>query len=286
MEDTRPSVASVQIGRVNGPEATATPDLLVIEEPLEMQLGHGPADERRSESVSVTMRTPGHDFELVAGFFYAEALLDDWTQVEKIAYCTAVERPEELGNVVKMALKPGRHASLDRLQRHFYASSSCGVCGKASIEALELVGCAVFPQDDGPKWSAEAIHALPETARAAQTVFKHTGGIHAATLFDASGRVLCTREDVGRHNTVDKVVGTMLMAGKVPMSEHLMLVSGRAGFELVQKAVRAGIRIMASVGAPSSLAVDLAREYNMTLLGFVRNERFNIYSGAQRILLK
>lgn len=278
------SVKALKIVRVEGTQASTRDDLVVAEEPLEIRLGYGPAGARLQKSISITMRTAGHDFELSLGFLFGEGIISRYEDVHQIAYCTNVAHPEEVGNVVKIELAESIRPEIAKLDRHFYTTSSCGVCGKASIEALENQACTVFPTDI-PPWSAAAIHTLPDQARAAQTTFRHTGGIHAATLFDRAGCVLLSREDVGRHNAVDKVVGAMLMSGKLPGTDYLLLVSGRAGFELVQKTVVAGIPVMAAVGAPSGLAVDLAREYDLSLLGFVRNGRFNIYSGAERIAL-
>jgi FdhD protein len=179
-------------------------------------------------------------------------------------------------------LKPDAEIDFDRLERHFYISSSCGVCGKASIEALEVQGCPMLPRD-GLLVSTDVIHALPEALRKQQAVFERTGGLHAAALFDAAGNLTSLREDVGRHNAVDKLIGTEMLAGRTPLHDRLMLVSGRASFELVQKALMGGIPLLAAVGAPSSLAVELARRFRMTLLGFVRGQKFNIYSGEWRI---
>jgi FdhD protein len=276
------SVRSFEIQKVEGQEGRAVDDLLVQEEPLEIRLGFGPAGHRQQKRVSVTMRTPGHDLELALGFLLGEGIVRDASEVVHLDHCRNVTKPEEVGNVVKVELAEGLRPDLERLQRNFYMTSSCGVCGKGSIEALEMMQCPVLPQAE-PIWTADMIHALPDRAREAQTVFRFTGGIHAASLFSPEGKVLVSREDIGRHNAVDKVVGAVRL-GKIDLGPNaLLLVSGRAGFELVQKTLMAGIPIMAAVGAPSSLAVDLAREHGLTLLGFVRNNRFNIYSGPERI---
>lgn len=277
------SVSQVRIIRMDGTQSDQREDLVVQEEPLEIRLGFGPAGARRQKRVSVTMRTPGHDLELSLGFLLGEGIVRDLNEVIHLDHCTNVERPEEFGNVVKVELKEGMRPEIERLERNFYMTSSCGVCGKASIEALEMAECPVLPVEKEGTWTAQMIHRLPELARAAQTVFKHTGGIHAATLFGRGGEALLSREDIGRHNAVDKVVGAMVQQQIPAGPEHLLLVSGRAGFELVQKTIMAGIPIMAAVGAPSSLAVQLAEKYNLTLLGFVRNERFNVYAGASRL---
>lgn len=277
------SVKQVRIVRMDGENPEVREDLVVQEEPLEIRLGFGPAGARRQKRISVTMRTPGHDLELSLGFLLGEGIVRNRSEVVHLDHCTNVERPEEVGNVVKVELKEGMRPDIERLERNFYMTSSCGVCGKSSIEALEMVDCMVLPETDDIYWTAEKIHQLPDLARASQTVFKHTGGIHAATLFGADGEALLSREDVGRHNAVDKVVGARALQQIPAGPEHLLLVSGRAGFELVQKTIMAGIPVMAAVGAPSSLAVELARSYNLTLLGFVRNERFNVYSGESRL---
>jgi FdhD protein len=229
------------------------------------------------------MRTPGHDAELVAGFLLSEGIVQQPADIMHIAHRADPRRPEERGNVIRAELAPGVGLELDRLERHFYTTSSCGVCGKTSIAAVRATACPVLPTLDSPLVSAAIIHALPGRQRVAQAVFEQTGGLHATALFSAAGELLLLREDVGRHNAFDKVVGASLLAGQFPLHQQLVLVSGRASFELVQKAAMAGVAIMAAVGAPSSLAVEAADEFGLTLLGFVRNERFNIYTHAQRI---
>jgi FdhD protein len=258
-------------------------DLLVVEEPLEIRLEYGPREDRQQRNVAVTMRTPGHDLELAAGFLHGEGILKSREDIFKIGWCANVQLPEEYGNVVKVDLQPGVMPDLDRLERNFYTSSSCGVCGKASIAALGMAGCPVV-LDAGMRVSADLIRKLPERALASQTVFKHTGGLHAASIFDETGNTVVSCEDVGRHNALDKAIGGLFLQGKVPLRGHILLVSGRASFELVQKGLYAGIPVMAAVGAPSSLAVDLAREHGMTLIGFLRGDRFNVYAGGERIV--
>lgn len=242
-------------------------DLLAVEAPLEIRVN--------GKTVSITMRTPGHDIELAAGFLFAEGLLrsrDELAAIQQLAQ-----------NSVEVTLQAGAEMDVSRLDRNFYMTSSCGVCGKASLEALEMAGCPALATES-PSLTADIIHQLPAVLRSAQTIFEHTGGLHAAALFDFEGRLMAVREDVGRHNAVDKLVGTEFLAGRTPLSERLLLVSGRASFELVQKALMAGIPVLAAVGAPSSLAVELALRFRMTLIGFLRNRRFNIYSGASRIV--
>lgn len=250
-------------------------DFLAVEEPLEIQLGYERKGWRVHKSVSITMRTPGSDDELAAGFLFTEGIVGAASHIESI-------RTEDT-NVIRVELRAGVAVDLRRLERHFYTTSSCGVCGKASIAALNLPNIA-RPAADRPIFDAETIHGLPATLRGTQAVFDQTGGLHAAALFDPAGRLAALREDVGRHNAVDKLIGSQLLAGATaPMDGHLLFVSGRASFELVQKALAAGLPILAAVGAPSSLAVGLAQAHGMTLLGFVRGGRFNIYAGERRI---
>jgi FdhD protein len=268
------SILTVPVSRIEGRSATQFQDLLAVEEPLEIRLG--------GKTVSITMRTPGNDFELAAGFLFTEGILTGRDQIGEIFHTQNTTNPRQAGNSVSVELKANAEIDFDRLERHFYISSSCGVCGKASIEALEVQGCPMLPRD-GLMATADVIHSLPEALRKHQAVFERTGGLHAAALFDSAGHLTSLREDVGRHNAVDKLIGTEMLAGRTPLHDRLMLVSGRASFELVQKAVMGGIPLLAAVGAPSSLAVELGRRFRMTLLGFVRGQKFNIYSGEWRI---
>lgn len=271
-----------EILRVSGAHAGAVSDVLAVEEPLEIQVSCGPAAARRRHSIAVTMRTPGHDFDLALGFLFTESII---ARAEEVTLLRYVQQPSEdaaPSNVLLAELRPDVQVSEQLLSRHFYTTSSCGVCGKASIDLVNLHTCfSLLPAE--PVVSAEILHQLPEVLAVQQDVFAHTGGLHAAGLFDAQGRLLLLREDVGRHNAVDKLIGAALQQGRVPLSQHLLLVSGRAGFELGQKALMAGIPMLAAVGAPSSLCVELADAYGMTLIGFLRNGRFNIYSGQQRV---
>jgi len=268
-------LASVRVRRISGSGSTLQPDVLAVEEPLEIRLGCEVGGQRVHRAVSITMRTPGHDRELAVGFLYTEGILTEPEQVASVRACGAA-------NVACVELHPGVTVDLTRLERHFYTTSSCGVCGKTSLEAVRV--CTRTRLRDGwPVVEAAVVHRLPEQLRAAQTVFDHTGGLHAAALFNAQGHLLSLREDVGRHNALDKLIGEQFLAGRTPLLQDVLLVSGRASFELVQKAVVAGIPILAAVGAPSSLAVSLAGEHGLTVLGFVREDRFNIYTGAERI---
>ncbi|MVN77857.1 formate dehydrogenase accessory sulfurtransferase FdhD [Hymenobacter sp. HMF4947] len=281
-----PPAASAErttVQRVVGHTVTSATDLLAVEAPLEISLAYGPVGQRQTHALAVTMRTPGHDAELVAGFLLSEGVVQQAADIEALTPRADPRRPEERGNVLRAELAPGVVLELDRLERHFYTTSSCGVCGKTSIAAVRASSCPTPPPADSPRVSAAIIHALPERQRAAQRVFEQTGGLHATALFSAAGELLLVREDVGRHNAFDKVVGAALLAGQVPLSQQIILVSGRASFELVQKAAVAGVAILAAVGAPSSLAVEAAEEFGLTLLGFVRNDRFNIYTHAHRI---
>ncbi len=270
----------VPVQRIHGAAASPDADLLAVEEPLEIRLGFTRGHTRTHVALSVTMRTPGHDFDLAAGFLLTEGVVSSASQIERIRRCGGPDG-RCAKNVVTVELRPGAAVDLDRLKRHFYTSSSCGVCGKTSLAAVR-VGLRVRPSP-GPVLDPAVVHRLPCALRAAQSVFDRTGGLHASALFDEFGHLLCLYEDVGRHNALDKLIGARLMAGALPLTNRLLLVSGRASFELVQKAAAAEIPVLAAVGAPSSLAVDLARDCGMTLLGFVRDGRFNVYSGADRV---
>jgi FdhD protein len=259
------SILTAPIQKFEGDSSVSFQDLLAVEEPLEIRLG--------DKTISLTMRTPGHDSELAVGFLFTEGIIQGPHQIRDI-------QPSK--NSITVLLNPDVEIDFERLQRNFYTTSSCGVCGKASIEALRIQGCPVLPRSSVTV-DAAIIHRLPQTQRDEQALFERTGGLHAAALFDFQGNLILLREDVGRHNAVDKLIGAEMLAGRTPLYDKLLLVSGRASFELTQKALMAGIPILAAVGAPSSLAVETAQRFNMTLLGFVRDGRFNIYSGASRI---
>ena len=271
------SQAEVNIIKVNEGATESRIDFLAVEEPLEIRLVYGPLSDRRQKNISITMRTPGHDFELATGFLFTEGLIK---HKEDILGCNSFNQPGN--NIVTVELKPGISFDAKKIERHFYTSSSCGVCGKTSIDAVRNV-FGKNETHDNIKISAAILTKLPESLRKNQEVFEHTGGLHASALFDLNGNLLLTREDVGRHNALDKLIGAALAAGNVPLDQHILLLSGRASFELIQKAAMAGIKIVCAVGAPSSLAVELAKECDMTLVGFLRDGRFNIYSGEQRI---
>jgi FdhD protein len=278
-----PSIAEVSVQKVSSAGALAAQDSLAVEEPLEIRLGF--IDERQRpthRAVSITMRTPGNDFELAAGFLFTEGIIQNQEQIKEIRFCGLPANASGLQNTVRVDVRGDVAVDLKRLERHFYTTSSCGVCGKTSIAALQTQACPVLPAAS-PVFASSTIHRLPKMLREAQQVFATTGGLHAAALFDPDGRLIALREDVGRHNAVDKLIGAQLLAGATPLNRYLLLVSGRASFELVQKALMGGVPILAAVGAPSSLAVELARNFGMTVLGFVRDERFNIYCGEERI---
>jgi FdhD protein len=278
----RTSVIAAQVRKVNGHSSELQPDLLAVEEPLEIRIGYGAAENRAQQNVSVTMRTPGNDFELALGFLYTEGILTSYDQVQSIQYCRDGKRPEERENVVRVELHPSVAIDLKKLQRNFYTTSSCGVCGKSSIESIRS-DCNPLSQDN-ISLSAAAIKELPAKLAQHQTVFEYTGGLHAVALFDQHQKVMLVREDVGRHNAFDKIVGAAFIEKALPLSNAIALLSGRASFELVQKAAMAGIPLLAAVGAPSSLAVSLAQESGMTLIGFLRDGRFNIYCGEERVV--
>ncbi|MDR7414904.1 MAG: formate dehydrogenase accessory sulfurtransferase FdhD [Armatimonadota bacterium] len=271
------SKVRTQVRVVRGDRVEVRGDLLATEEPMEIRLVAG----SHRKTVAVTMRTPGHDFELAAGFLFTEGIVTHREEIARISYCVDPDLdPEQRYNVVNVELRTDALPELPSLERHFYTTSACGVCGKASLEALRLRGCQVGP---GPAVEAAVLRGLPEQLRAAQSLFALTGGLHAAALFEGGGRLLALREDVGRHNAMDKLLGWAFLEGKLPLGEHIVLVSGRASFELVQKAVVAGIPIFCAVSAPSSLAAEVARAFGVTLVGFLREDRFNVYSGAERV---
>jgi FdhD protein len=264
----RASKTKTRIRAVEDGGMRVRPDTLATEEPMEIRLLTGDT----KQTVAVTMRTPGADFELAAGFLYGEGIIKSPEDVEKLSYC--VDRDLDAAqqyNIVNVELRGGHEFDLRPLERHFYTTSACGVCGKASLEQLELRGCPVIAP--GPEVSAETIYSLPEKLREAQG------------LFDADGELLALREDVGRHNATDKLVGWALLEGRLPLSDHIVMVSGRSSFEILQKCLTAGVPVVCAISAPSSLAVDVAREFGMTLVGFLRGNRFNVYAGHERVAL-
>jgi FdhD protein len=274
----RASKTKTRVRVVEDGKMRVRPDTLATEEPMEIRLITG--GER--QTVAITMRTPGADFELAAGFLYGEGIVKSTDDIMKISYCVDSDLDAaQQYNIVNVELRGGREYDLRPLERHFYTSSACGVCGKASLEQLELRGCPVALP--GPEVSAETLYSLPAKLREAQGLFDATGGLHAAALFDEEGNLVALREDVGRHNATDKLVGWALLENRLPLSGHIVMVSGRSSFEILQKCLTAGVPFVCAISAPSSLAVDVAREFGMTLVGFLRERRFNVYAGQERV---
>lgn len=269
-----------RIWRVDGASTRQTEDTLATEEPLEIRLIVG----GRTMPVSVTMRTPGHDFELAAGFLFTEGVVAGRADVERMEYCVG-PAAEQQYNSIGVRLRAGVHVDGARLERHFYTTSSCGVCGKTSLDALQVqVPWPLLTEPAEPRLTPDVISVLPDRLRAAQGVFDKTGGLHASGLFTVAGELLSVREDVGRHNALDKLIGEQLLAGALPLRDAVLVLSGRASFELVQKAAMAALPVMVAVGAPSSLAVEAAEEFGITLAGFARGSRFNVYTHPRRVL--
>lgn len=263
------------INRIEQGELSSMTDLLVEEDPLEIRLEYGDQSQRIRQPLAVTMRTPGNDVELALGFLFTEAIIGKTEDVSGV-----LASPE--ANRVTVALSAGLTVDPARLDRHFYTTSSCGVCGKGSLEMVESVSC-FYPRPGFPELSVDVLSTFPEKLESAQSLFDVTGGIHAAALFDAGGELILLREDVGRHNAVDKLIGAAFQQAQLPLRDHILVLSGRIGFELVQKATMAGIPVIAAVGAPSSLAVELAEAGDISLVGFLRHDRMNVYCGMERI---
>ena len=256
-------------------------DHVAIEEPLEIRVVSGPETKRRGKSLSITMRTPGHDEELALGFLFTEGILTSIAQVVRVEYCGPLAEGQKQKNTIRIELSNDAEFDPQKLQRHFYTTSSCGVCGKASLEALYQQSFA--PVTSQLQISASKVSELPSRLRCQQESFQRTGGIHAAGMFDREGNLMELREDVGRHNALDKLIGTSFRNGELPASERMLVVSGRASFELLQKSLAAGFPVFVAVGAPSSLAVELATEFGITLIGFASESKFNVYCHAHRI---
>ena len=266
----------------SGSDSEDRADVLAVEEPLEIRIGLRENGKLSHKPISITMRTPGDDLELAAGFLFTEGIVTSREQIANIRHCGLPGKDKNIQNTVLVELNQGIDVDMKRLERHFYTSSSCGVCGKSSIEALHT-GAKKIENCNITRIDPDFIHKMPEALLARQKTFEKTGGLHASVIFDTNGDIDTVREDVGRHNALDKVIGAKFLAGEMPLNDKVLMVSGRASFELVQKALMAGIPILAAVGAPSSLAVELAKEFGMTLIGFVRDDRFNIYTGGERI---
>lgn len=278
------AVQHLQVTRVTDSDTEDVSDAVAIEEPLEIRLEYGPAGERKIQNISVTMRTPGNDAELATGFLFTEGIIKSISAIQTAEHCF-IACAENRENVIQVSLSENIAPNLQNTERNFYTTSSCGVCGKGSINAIRTVSNYTGIKTNGNFISTEILITLPGKLRDHQKVFAYTGGLHASALFTPSGELLFLREDVGRHNALDKLIGAAIKAHQLPLNDTVLLLSGRASFELVQKAAMAGINIIAAVGAPSSLAVQLAQEFNITLAGFLRGPRFNIYNAPQRILI-
>jgi FdhD protein len=273
---------AVDISKISGGLQQALADSVAVEEPLEIRLAYSTPEGRATRSISITMRTPGNDDELAAGFLVSESIVRQSSDIASIDACGPPAPDSGNHNVVRVELSPDVGVDLGRLQRHFYTTSSCGVCGKTSLDALRAVGVESL-SDNRTSFDKDTLTSIPTKLRQSQATFDKTGGLHAAAAFDSRGDLIMTMEDVGRHNAVDKVIGSLLIDGRLPAADLGLMVSGRASFELMQKALVAGMPLLAAVSAPSSLAVQLACDFDMTLVGFLRGDTFNIYSGEQRI---
>lgn len=294
------SISPTEIHRLRGKSVQREPDFVSVEEPLEIRILHSPT--KTDATLSITMRTPGNDVALALGFLFTEGLIRKRSDVVEVK---CKDNGED--NTLIVQLADGLDFEMSRLQRHFYITSSCGVCGKSSMDAVQQQCHIELPKSQW-KVNPELLYQLPQTLREVQSNFEQTGGLHGCALFDLKGNLLCSMEDVGRHNALDKLIGQVLLGSatlksadttlalksvenidfstfNIPLSEHILLLSGRISFELVQKAAMAGIRFIAAVGAPSSLAIDLAEDMGITLVGFLRDERCNVYSHPHRIVL-
>lgn len=270
------SVRQIDIVKVKEDNSFPYTDDISVEEPLEIRISYG-KDQRETKNISVTMRTPGNDTELAAGFLFTEGIISEYNQIRNIDHPIA-ECSRNRENIIEVELADDFVPQLKNADRNFYTTSSCGVCGKGSIESIKTVSTFQNIEREQQAITLQTIYQLSEDLQSFQNNFSATGGIHASGIFDFNGNLLALREDVGRHNALDKLIGHALFTGQLPLKDHILVLSGRASFELIQKAAMAGISIVAAIGAPSSLAVDLAKEFNMTLLGFLRDNRFNIYN--------
>lgn len=274
------SVIQTSITRIKDNKQVEENDFLVAEEPLEIRLLFGPANDRKQQSVSVTMRTPGQDFDLAIGFLFTEGIIQQFEDINNIKHCGGLNN-----NVVRVELKEDVEVNIGKLERNFYTTSSCGVCGKASIDAVRTVSRIEKDFHSSISISSNILITLPGKLRNAQAVFETTGGLHGCALFNKNGDLILSREDAGRHNAVDKLIGAALQQKLFPLDKYILILSGRASFELIQKAWMAGIQIVAAVSAPSSLAVEMANDVNITLAGFLRQDSFNIYTHKERIII-
>lgn len=278
------SIKDICIRKVNGIESSSFSDILSVEEPLEIRISYGSETEKMHKNISVTMRTPGNDFDLATGFLFTEGIISSYRDIKRV-YHTQKECLAQKKNIVQVDLADNFVPHLVQSDRNFYTTSSCGVCGKSSIESIKTVSSFRHLENSKLKISTDVLYQLPKKIKTAQSSFALTGGIHASALFTIEGELLLLKEDVGRHNALDKLIGSALAKNLLPLNNYILLLSGRASFELIQKAAMAGISIVAAIGAPSSLAVELAVEFNITLLGFLKEDRFNIYNSSDQVLI-
>lgn len=276
------SIQKVQIQRFTELDSDSREDLLAVEEPLEIRISYSYGNQIGMKSISVTMRTPGNDKDLALGFLFTEGIIDSIDQVKSVSY-SKVDCSNNKENIVVVELNEGVEPNLGTADRNFYTTSSCGVCGKGSIQSIKTVSKFQGMVPEIQSFGAKVLFDLPEKLRSAQDNFEVSGGIHASGIFTSDGELMFLREDVGRHNALDKLIGHALQEGLLPLNRFVLLLSGRASFELIQKAAMAGISIVAAIGAPSSLALELAKEFNITLIGFLKNNRFNIYNQNENI---
>jgi len=282
---TKFALTPSEIIKISDSDVKHVNDMLSVEEPLEIILVHFFSDSWVEKNIAVTMRTPGNDIELTVGFLFTEGIIQSFNQIKNIEESVPVEAFNELtSNQIKVQLNENVQFDLSKLERNFYTTSSCGVCGKASIDAVKIACPIIVPTD---KWKIEknVLLTFNDSLRNSQENFNFSGGIHASAMFDLAGELLDIKEDVGRHNALDKLIGSAVQKNEIPLFNNILFLSGRVSFELVQKASMVGFRMICAVGAPSSLAVDLAEELDITLVGFLRDNRFNIYAAPERILL-
>jgi FdhD protein len=277
------SSVAVDISRVEGGKRKRESDVVAVEEPMEIQLCSSTATGSAAKSISITMRTPGEDAELALGFLFTEGIIQAAEQVASVAHQGEVDPDTGLQNTIRVELEADVEIDFGRLERHFYTTSSCGICGKTSLDALRVAGQISLAHCEDT-YTRDVIVAIADRVKDRQRVFTQTGGLHAAAVFNPQGEIILVKEDVGRHNATDKAIGALLQAGELPAHSRGLFVSGRASFELMQKSLVAGIPLLVAVGAPSSLAVQTAKEFDMTLVGFLRGDKFNIYAGPDRIV--
>lgn len=278
------SIKDIYIRKVNGAESSFYSDILSIEEPLEIRISYGSEDKKTHKNISVTMRTPGNDFDLAIGFLFTEGIISSFQNIKKV-YHSQKECLSQKKNVVQIDLVDNFVPHLQQSDRNFYTTSSCGVCGKSSIESIKTVSSFKHLENSKLSLSTDVLYELPKKIKKAQSSFALTGGIHASALFTIEGELVFLQEDVGRHNALDKLIGRALANNLLPLNNYILLLSGRASFELIQKAAMAGISIVVAIGAPSSLAVELAIEFDITLLGFLKEDRFNIYNSSNQVAI-